>query len=137
MFTVTLFTLVTMIFRPKIFSEFHHFIFWVSLMLIMQVLVWRWCTSCDVFHDNPETCPTVIWLCTLYISFSVCVPYMLCTLYWQCEPFCCSNIWCKPKFFIHQQMHFLWILANSKIYIKTYIKIAPGGRWDLTWHLKG
>jgi hypothetical protein len=25
----------------------------------------------------------------------------------------------------HQQMHFLLILENSKIYIKTYIKIAP------------
>jgi hypothetical protein len=31
----------------------------------------------------------------------------------------------SPKFFIHQQMHFLLILENSKIYIKTYIKIAP------------
>jgi hypothetical protein len=30
-----------------------------------------------------------------------------------------------PKFFIHQQMHFLLILENTKIYIKTYITIAP------------
>jgi hypothetical protein len=29
------------------------------------------------------------------------------------------------KFFIHQQMHFLLILENTKIYIKTYIKITP------------
>jgi hypothetical protein len=73
---------------PKIFSEFHLFIFWPSLMLIVQVLVWRWHTSCDVFHDNPETYHTVIWLFTLYISFNVCSPYTLCTLYRQCEPFC-------------------------------------------------
>jgi hypothetical protein len=26
----------------------------------------------------------------------------------------------QPKFFIHQQMHFLLILENSKIYFKTY-----------------
>jgi hypothetical protein len=31
----------------------------------------------------------------------------------------------SPKFFIHQQKHFLLILENSKIYIKTDIKIAP------------
>jgi hypothetical protein len=31
----------------------------------------------------------------------------------------------SPKLFIHQQMHFLLILQNTKIYIKTYIKIAP------------
>jgi hypothetical protein len=31
----------------------------------------------------------------------------------------------SPKFFIYQQMHFLLILDNSKIYIKTHIKIAP------------
>jgi hypothetical protein len=30
----------------------------------------------------------------------------------------------SPKFFIHQQMQFLLILENSKIYIKTYIKTA-------------
>jgi hypothetical protein len=30
-----------------------------------------------------------------------------------------------PKFFVHQKIHFLLILENSKIYIKTYIKIAP------------
>jgi hypothetical protein len=31
----------------------------------------------------------------------------------------------SPKFFIHQQMHFLLILENSKNYIRTSIKIAP------------
>jgi hypothetical protein len=31
----------------------------------------------------------------------------------------------SPKFSIHQQMHFLLILENTKIYIKTYIKIVP------------
>jgi hypothetical protein len=31
----------------------------------------------------------------------------------------------SPKFFIHQQTHFLLVLENSKIYINTYIKIAP------------
>jgi hypothetical protein len=31
----------------------------------------------------------------------------------------------SSRFFIHQQMHYLLILENSKIYIKTYIKIAP------------
>jgi hypothetical protein len=31
----------------------------------------------------------------------------------------------SSKSFIHQQMHYLLILENSKIYIKTYIKIAP------------
>jgi hypothetical protein len=30
-----------------------------------------------------------------------------------------------PKFFIHQQMHCLLILENTKIYTKTYTKIAP------------
>jgi hypothetical protein len=30
----------------------------------------------------------------------------------------------SPKVFIHQWMHFLLILENSIIYIKTYIKIA-------------
>jgi hypothetical protein len=29
------------------------------------------------------------------------------------------------KSFIHQQMHYLLLLENSKIYIRTYIKIAP------------
>jgi hypothetical protein len=38
----------------------------------------------------------------------------------------CKNMYGgSPKFFIHQQMHFLLILENSKIYIKTYVKIAP------------
>jgi hypothetical protein len=31
----------------------------------------------------------------------------------------------SSKSFIHQQMHYLLILENSKIYIKTYIKISP------------
>jgi hypothetical protein len=31
----------------------------------------------------------------------------------------------KTELFIHQQMHFILILENTKIYIKTYIKIAP------------
>jgi hypothetical protein len=31
----------------------------------------------------------------------------------------------SSKSFIHQQMHYLLILENSKIYIKTYIKIVP------------
>jgi hypothetical protein len=31
----------------------------------------------------------------------------------------------SPKFFIHQQMHFLLISENFKIYIKTHIKIVP------------
>jgi hypothetical protein len=31
----------------------------------------------------------------------------------------------KSKSFIHQQMHYLIILENSKIYIKTHIKVAP------------
>jgi hypothetical protein len=29
------------------------------------------------------------------------------------------------SFFIHQQMHFLLILENSKICIKSYMKIVP------------
>jgi hypothetical protein len=29
------------------------------------------------------------------------------------------------KSFIHQQMHYILILENSKIYIKSYIKISP------------
>jgi hypothetical protein len=31
----------------------------------------------------------------------------------------------SSKFFIHHQMHYLLVLENSKIYIKTWIKIAP------------
>jgi hypothetical protein len=31
----------------------------------------------------------------------------------------------SSKSFIHQQMHYLLKLGNSKIYIKTYIKISP------------
>jgi hypothetical protein len=38
----------------------------------------------------------------------------------------------------HQQMHFLLILENSKIYIKTYIKIAPTcfGLWPSSGSLQ-
>jgi hypothetical protein len=31
----------------------------------------------------------------------------------------------SSKSFIYQQMHFISVLENIKIYIKTYIKIAP------------
>jgi hypothetical protein len=31
----------------------------------------------------------------------------------------------SPKSFIYQQMHFISVLEDIKIYIKTYIKIAP------------
>jgi hypothetical protein len=31
----------------------------------------------------------------------------------------------SSKTFIYQQMHFISVLENTKIYIKTYIRIAP------------
>ena len=34
-------------------------------------------------------------------------------------------IWISSKYFIYQQMHFVSVLENIKIYIKNYIKIAP------------
>ena len=36
----------------------------------------------------------------------------------------CNNIKGSQKSFIYQQMHFISVLENIKIYIKTYIKIA-------------
>jgi hypothetical protein len=43
----------------------------------------------------------------------------------NCVKFWGVNLANTPKFSIHQLMHFLLILENSKIYIQTYIKIAP------------
>jgi len=90
MFTMTLYTLV-MIFRIIFAQNFQ----WISSLHFLGFIEADYTgvglttvLFLDVCHDNPETYHTVIWLCTLYISFSVCGPYALCTLYRQCEPFC-------------------------------------------------
>jgi len=36
-----------------------------------------------------------------------------------------SYLYYRQSLFIYQQMHFISVLENIKIYIKTYIKIAP------------
>jgi hypothetical protein len=45
-----------------------------------------------------------------------------------------NYIYVSSQSFIHQQIHYLLILENFKIYIKTYIKIAPTSRFRLPYY---
>jgi hypothetical protein len=58
----------------------------------------HWCWLCRCWSKD-GTLPVMFFFfflkltiqlygCALYISFSACSPYMLCTLYPQCAPFC-------------------------------------------------
>jgi hypothetical protein len=60
----------------------------------------------------------LLQLHALNLNFSITVYYCIFFIVAPC-------ILVSPKFLIHQQMHCLLILENTKIYTKTYIKIAP------------
>jgi hypothetical protein len=89
MFTVTLYTFVTVIFRIIFTQNFQwssslHFLGLIDTDYAgggLKTLLFLWC-----FSWQPWNLPYSVWFCPLYISFSICSPYTLCALYQQCEP---------------------------------------------------